>query len=207
MKFPSIAAAAIFVLVGSLAAESPKPLALQPGDIVFSSATRGGGEAIIAATGSPYAHCEIVFTQNGKLMVLEAVQPVGVIALEKFIARSDPKAFTVRRPKVPPTPEAFEKGREWGAAQIGKDYDPRFQWGDDKIYCSELVWKIYKEAGIELCPPPRFRDYDLEKPAVKKIIDERFGGMTKLPLDEKVVAPSDLAVSPLLVAVGCANVK
>lgn len=201
MKFPSLSTAAIFALAGSLSAESPKPLALQPGDIVFSSATRGGGEAIVAATGSPYAHCGIVFSQNGKLMVLEAVQPVGVIVLEKFIARSDPKAFAVRRPKVQPTPEAFAKARAWGAAQVGKDYDPGFQWSDDKMYCSELVWKIYKEAGIELCPPRRFRDYDLAKPSVKKMIDERFGGMAKLPLDEKVVAPSDLADSPLLEAV------
>lgn len=198
MKFSSLVVTAIFALAGHLSAESPKPLALQPGDIVFSSATRGQGEAIIAATGSIYTHCGIVFSQNGKLMVLEAVQPVGVVSLEKFIERSDPKAFTARRPKIPLTPEALEKGREWGAAQIGKDYDPRFQWGDDKIYCSELVWKIYQHAGIELCPPRRFRDYDLAKPAVKKIIDERFGGMAKLPLDEKVVAPSDLASSPLL---------
>ncbi len=66
------------------------------------------------------------------------------------------------------------------------------------MYCSELVWKIDRHAGVELCPPRRFRDYDLEKPSVRKIIRERFGGMDKLPLDEKVVAPSDLAASPLL---------
>ena len=32
-----------------------------------------------------------------------------------------------------------------------KDYDLYFEWSDDKIYCSELVWKIYKNgADIEL---------------------------------------------------------
>lgn len=28
----------------------------------------------------------------------------------------------------------------------GKPYDIYFEWSDDKIYCSELVWKIYKHA-------------------------------------------------------------
>ena len=44
----------------------------------------------MAATGSPYTHCGIVFEKDGKLMVLEAVQPVGEIPLETFIARSKP---------------------------------------------------------------------------------------------------------------------
>jgi hypothetical protein len=47
----------------------------------------------------------------------------------------------------------------------------------------------------------RFRDYDLEKPSVKKLIEKRFGGMARVPLDEKVVAPTDLAVSTLLVEI------
>ena len=49
--------------------------------------------------------------------------------------------------------------------------------------------------------PSWFRDYDLKKPSVQKIINERFGNSARLPLDEKVVAPSDLATSSLLVNV------
>ena len=86
-------------------------------------------------------------------------------------------------------------------AQIGKNYDARFQWGDDKLYCSELVWKIYQHAGVELCKPRQFRDYDLEKPSVQKIINARYGGMEKIPLNEMVVAPSDLASSGQLVTI------
>ena len=33
----------------------------------------------------------------------------------------------------------------------GKNYDLTFEWSDDKIYCSELIWKIYKRStGIEI---------------------------------------------------------
>ena len=36
---------------------------------------------------------------------------------------------------------------------------------------------------------------------VKEIIDHRYGGIDKLPLDEPAVAPGDLATSPLLIEV------
>lgn len=182
-----------------LASASEPPFSsLREGDIVFSASAAGQGEAIIAATGSIYTHCGIVFQKDGKLMVLEAVQPVGTVSLEDFKSRGKPGTFAARRLKSPVTPEAYRHAREWAEAQIGKNYDIRFQWGDDKLYCSELVWKIYRQAGVELCSARRFRDYDLQKPSVRKIIDERFGGMERVPMDEKVVAPSDLAASSLL---------
>ncbi|MES2439002.1 MAG: YiiX/YebB-like N1pC/P60 family cysteine hydrolase [Verrucomicrobiota bacterium] len=189
---------ATLLALDSTASASP---AFREGDIVFSSSKRGQGEAIIAATGSAYTHCGIVFQKDGRLMVLEAVQPVGIVSLEEFRSRGTPGTFLARRLKLPLAPEKYQSARAWAQAQVGKNYDPRFMWDDENLYCSELVWKIYQHAGIELCAPRRFRDYDLAKPAVRKIIEERFGGMAKVPLDEKVVAPSDLASSPLLAEV------
>jgi hypothetical protein len=177
------------------------PFALQDGDIVFSGSVLGQGAAIIAATGSPFTHCGVVFKQDGRWMVIEAVQPVSVATLEDFMARGRKEVFTVRRLKTAIAPDAYRKAREWAAAQVGRDYDLRFGWDDKKLYCSELVWKIYQQAGIELCPPRRFRDYDLQRPEVKKMIEQRYGGMDRLPMDEKVVAPSDLAASKLLMEV------
>ena len=40
-----------------------------------------------------------------------------------------------------------------------------------------------------------------QRPDVRKVIEERYGGIENLPKDEKVVAPSDIATSPLLVEV------
>ena len=188
-------------MVLPLGAKPANPFVLQEGDIVFSSSTVGQGEAIIAATESAYTHCGIVFNKDGRLMVLEAVQPVGVATLEDFIARGRPGVFTALRLKKAVGPAAYQKAREWAAAQVGRDYDARFGWDDQKLYCSELVWKIYHKAGVELCPPRKFRDYNLERPAVRRIIEARFGTMDRLPLDEKVVAPSDLAASKLLMEV------
>ena len=183
----------LFALSPLLAAEP-----LREGDIVFSGSPAGQGRAIMNATDSPHSHCGVVFVENGKEMVLEAVQPVGVVDLADFKARAKPGTFMACRLKAPLSPENLRLARSWAEAQIGKDYDPRFLWGDDRLYCSELVWKIYHHAGVELCKPRRFQDYRLDDPAVQKLVNERFGSTANLPKNEKVVAPSDLAASPLL---------
>lgn len=199
----SYVVAVLVMLAGpsALAEKQEQPFALQEGDIVFSSSRIDQGQAIMAATASSYTHCGIVFVKDGKFMVLEAVQPVGVITLEGFMSRSDPGTFTARRLKTAVTPDSYRKARVWAEAQIGHDYDMRFAWDDKKLYCSELVWKVYQRAGVKLCDLRKFRDYDLRKPEVKRIIDQRYGGMEHLPLDEAVVAPSDIAASPQLTEV------
>lgn len=63
------------------------------------------------------------------------------------------------------------------------------------------MWKFYQHGGIELCAPRRIRDYHLDHPAVRKLIDQRYGGLQNVPLDEKVVAPAGLAASSLLAEV------
>ena len=152
----------------------------------------------MAATASPYTHCGIIFRQEGKWMVLEAVQPVGAVPLSDFLARGKPGTNRTLRLKEPLTAEALERGRAWATEQVGKNYDVKFLWDDGQLYCSELVWKVYQHAGVELCKPRRFRDFRLEDPKVRKMIEQRYGSVQALPKDEKVVAPSDLAESTLL---------
>jgi len=71
----------------------------------------------------------------------------------------------------------------------GKPYDFYFGWSDDKIYCSELVWKIYKEAfNVEIGNLQRLRDFDLSSEKVKQKLRERY--QKQIPLDEKVISPA-----------------
>lgn len=171
------------------------------GDVVFQSTAGEQAEAIRQATGSRYTHCGVVFEDGGAFKVLEASQPVKVTPLEVFRRRSLPGTFQVRRLKEPLAAGAIETGKAWGKQQVGLNYDPHFRWDDQTLYCSELVWKVFKKAGVELCPTKRFRDYELESPEVKKVIEQRYGSKDKMPQDEPVVSPGDLADSPLLVPV------
>lgn len=81
---------------------------------------------------------------------------------------------------------------------VGRYCFQQFRWDDKKLYCSELVWKTYEKAGVRLCEPSHFRDYHLDKPSVKKVIEERYVSVEKFPLNESVVAPGDIAASALL---------
>jgi hypothetical protein len=175
--------------------------ALQEGDIVFHGNAGEQCDAVREATGSPYTHCGVLFEKDGRLMVLEAVQPVRITSVEAFQQRSLPGTFHARRLKQAADPAALAKAKAWGARQTGRNYDPLFGWDDGALYCSELVWKAYAKAGIELCEPRRFHDYQLDAPKVKAIIAKRYGSADQLPRDEPVVAPGDLADSPLLVEV------
>ena len=77
--------------------------------------------------------------------------------------------------------------------QFDMDFDLK---SDKKMYCSELVWKIYKEMGINLCEPKTFSNYNISSPEVQKAIKQRYG--TTFNMDEQVVAPVDIYESSLV---------
>ena len=178
---------------------------LEEGDIVFQATGGLQCEAIRAATGSPYSHCGVVFSSNGRLYVLEAISPVTTTPLETFQRRSLRGTFHARRLKnatTAITEKSIAKGTRWAKANLGKPYDGRFLWGDEQLYCSELVWKFFHAAAdIELVKPRPFGSYNLEPRIVQALIIERFGSLEKFPAKEQVVTPHDLAISPLLVEV------
>lgn len=184
--------------LGSATAADPPRYHLREGDILFQGNAGPQSDAIRAATDSPYTHCGIVVEKGGKLVVFEASQPVKTTPLKDFIARSQPGTFRAMRLAEPINDTWLAKAKDWGEELLGQPYDAKFQWSDEAYYCSELVWKFYLAGGIELCKPKRFSDYDLDEPAVVALIEQRYGGMGNLPLDEAAVAPGDLAESDML---------
>lgn len=174
----------------------------QNGDIILSSSKGGQADAISAATNSKWTHVAVIYLKDGKPMVLEAVQPVRIISLKNYLLhRGDLKKHQIMRLKDRSklNAEVYQKADAWAKKNVGKNYDSKFQWGDNKLYCSELVWKIFKEtADIELCAPKKMKEYNLKHPVVEALIKRRYGSINKLNLNEKVVAPSDIADSELL---------
>ena len=177
-----------------------KEVAFQNGDIIFQTSQSKQCEAVKIATNSKFSHCGIIFIENGKTYVYEAVQPVKMTLLEDWISHGKDAKYAVKRLKNSDkilTNEVLQKMKSYGKSMNNKDYDLYFEWSDDKIYCSELIWKIYKNAaGIELSKLRELKDFNLEDSRVQKILKERYGN--NIPLEEKVVAPSDLADSNLL---------
>ena len=169
------------------------------GDILFQNSQSSQCKAIELATHSRYTHCGIVFRKENKCFVLEAVQPVKYTLIEDWIERGLNKQYTVMRLKNQSllSDSIIAAMREDGEKYLGKDYDIYFGWGDDKIYCSELVWKIYKDVtGLEVGNLHLLKDFDLSSKEVKKIMKERYGN--NIPYNEKVISPSNIFDSDLL---------
>lgn len=167
---------------------------IQSGDIIFQSTHSRQCEAVKLATHSEYSHVGIIFEDDGEWMVYEAVQPVKKTPLEDWIKHGENNHYVVKRLKNSDkvlTESVLQEMQEIGEENLGKNYDIYFNWSDDEIYCSEYVWKIYDEAAeIHIGELKQLKDFDLTSAPVKKIMAERYG--TTIPLEEKVIAPSDL---------------
>ncbi len=133
----------------------------------------------------------------------EAIQPVSTTPLKKWIARGKGGHYVVKRLKDHEkvlTPAVLKHMKRIGQQFKGKNYDLTFEWSDKKIYCSELIWKIYQRTtGLEIGKLQKLRDFDLSAPAVKQKMKERYGN--KIPLDELVISPGAMFESALLFTV------
>ena len=178
-------------------------LPLHDGDLIFHTSLSAQSQAIQLATHSPYSHCGLLYKNNGEWQVFEAVQPVKLTPLSRWVARGQGQHFVVKRLRdagTALTPAALGRLRAAGQPLAGRGYDLYFGWSDERIYCSELIWKVY-DRGLhrQLGPLQHLRDFDLTHPAVQAKLRERYGN--HLPLDEPVISPVSIFNSPELVTV------
>ena len=170
------------------------------GDIVFQTTNTTSGKAIRLATHSRYCHVGIVVNKDGKLMVLEAVQPVRYVEIEQWISNGEHGKYAQKRLKGNDSllsNEVRQKMHSIGDDWAGKNYDLNFDWDDKELYCSELVWKLYKNAaGIEVGHLKKFKDYDFSNALVKRMLKKRYGN--HIPMDETIIAPEDIYLSAKL---------
>lgn len=172
----------------------------QNGDIVFQQSRSSQSAAIALATKSRYTHMGIVTVRDGKPFVFEAVQPVKLTPYAAWVARGVDKHVVVKRLALPLSSESFTKMAAIAETFKDRNYDLAFAWDDDRMYCSELVYKIYdRGAGITLGTLQRLRDFDLSAPAVRKKLHERYGDA--VPLDEVVISPQAIFDDPKLITV------
>lgn len=146
------------------------------GDIVFQTSNSKQSPFIQHATGSKWTHCGIVVYKGDKPYVLEASNVVKLTPFNEWKARSS--NFTKERlidncPKI-----KYKK-------YLGKPYDTSFRLDNDKYYCSELVYDIYKnQLGVEF--------------KLRKVSSYNILGLNKMlmnrgiKLNQLVIAPSDL---------------
>ena len=176
---------------------------IQSGDIIFQTSKSSQSKAIQLATNSKYSHMGIIYENDGQFFVYEALQPVKLTPLTEWINRGENRHYVIKRlinAEQVLTSSTLTKMKQLGEQFKGKPYDIYFEWSDDKIYCSELVWKIFKQAVyIEIGQLEQLADFDLSNDFVKAKMKERYGD--NIPMDEKVISPAAMFNSDKLITI------
>ncbi len=156
--------------------------ALREGDIVFIETTSFQSKFVKLGMLSIWSHCGIAVNTPEGVQIMEADTTVRILPIDKFIARSVGEKYIIKRPKQQLSRPIDQS--KW----LGKWYDLNFSFENDEVYCSELVWLIYKDQGIELCPPKRINEHFMVRfPVMQRALEER--GISP---KQEAVAPCDL---------------
>jgi len=172
----------LLVLICSSCRRGGDLTALREGDIVFIETKSFQSKFIKLGMMSIWSHCGIAVDTPDGIQIMEADTTVRILPVERFIDRSIGGKYIIKRPKQQLS-RPIEK-EKW----LGKWYDLKFSFDNDEVYCSELVWLIYKDQGIELCPPVKIKEHFMVRlPMMQEALRER--GISP---DQDAVAPCDL---------------
>jgi permuted papain-like amidase YaeF/Yiix C92 family enzyme len=184
----------------ALSCGRPAQGAIREGDVVFQTSRSAQSQAIQLATHSPYSHMGLVLYQDGRPFVLEAIAHVQLTPLKEWTARGEGGRLVVKRLRdgsVLDDPKGVSALRKAALKFVGRPYDPYFEWSDERIYCSELVWKAFERGlGIKLGDLETVDSFDLSDPRVKSKLAERYGD--QIPMEERVISPAAIFESALL---------
>jgi len=160
------------------------------GDIIFHTSKSSQSKMVQIVTNSKLTHCGIIFYLKGKPFVFEAVQPVKITPLQKWINRGVNGKYIVSRVKTPLTKSQLNEMYNYSKSQLGKNYDIKFEWSDKNMYCSELVYKVFVAGDRFIGSAKKFSDYNLNNKIVKDAIKRRYGN--SINMNEMVITPVDL---------------
>jgi hypothetical protein len=163
--------------------------AVEPGDLVFQTSRSTQSRFIQRATSSPWSHVGIVDVGPGGPVVIEALGKVSRTSWRAFRARgADGRVLVLRARGLSAAARASAAGA--ARAFLGRPYDARFGWSDDRIYCSELVVKAYAHGpGVRLGALERLGSLRIE--GLEPVIAARWGG--PVPRDLRLVTPARVA--------------
>ena len=179
------------MVMETMTAQTDPVKEVREGDVIFQTSQSQQSPLIQIATRSKISHCGIIVMKDGEPYVLETLKTLVITPLDKFIARGKGGRYWLKRSNIENIKFKYD-------SYLGKPYDLAFKFDNDKFYCSELIYDIYKnQLGIELCEPKKVSDYLIlstdKLPQIEKAMKKR--GITK---EQYAVAPVDIFESDCL---------
>lgn len=158
----------------------------QEGDVLLQSLPHSElTDAIETASESPWSHCGILVKRGGHWQVAQALMDVHYTPLIEYLIQGrDLRVSSFRMKNL--TAEQRARLQPGVAKLLGKPYDINYEPDDRKIYCSELVWKVYdRELGIHWGEWEAFGTLNWKPVEVFVRSVER----GKVPLDRMMITP------------------
>lgn len=168
---------------------------VKTGDIVLQTSTSSRSALIRRVSSSPYSHVGLIEVASDGVFVIEAVQPVSRTPWKTWRARGVGGKVTVLRAKELDD-ETLTKVVTTAKTWLGKPYDARYQWDDDKLYCSELVTKAFEQgAGVTIGTQQQVKSLELSA------ADLALGPKLGINPEQTLVTPQSVAVDSHLALV------
>ena len=170
----------------------------QEGDVLMQSLPHSElADAIETASRSPWSHCGILVKREGRWQVAQALTDVHYTPLIEYLIQCRDLSVTSFRVKGL-TKEEKARLQPGIAKLLGKPYDINYEPDDRKIYCSELVWKVYdRELGVHFGEWEAFGTLNW-KPVEAFVRRVERG---KLPLERMMITPVGLTKTGKVVRV------
>ncbi|MEO8206002.1 MAG: YiiX/YebB-like N1pC/P60 family cysteine hydrolase [Chthoniobacterales bacterium] len=165
------------------------------GDVIFQSLPKNGlVDAIEGVTHSPYSHCGVVLRNNDRWVVIESINDVHETPLFRWIQRGRGAGFAVYRLK-PEYTAAIPEFKKHLLEYLGIPYDYDYEISDKAIYCSELVYKAFRQTNREEMGTLEKLGTLNWKPYADFIKSVQ---ANNLPLDRVMITPRSLSEAPQL---------
>ena len=114
-------------------------LSLRKGDLIFREGRSAESAMVMALDRHNYSHVGLLFNTKNGWKVVHAVPGESDKCAKAKIVRVPCKAYIA------------QKAVQYALHKIGFPFDDNFDMADTtKFYCTELVWRAYLSAGIDI---------------------------------------------------------